>query len=117
MKTTIFRNIHSLEDIKKRKLRLKKKLGVIEKSISDKTDVAKLLFDTKKGLSSLFDEKDSSLEIIASLLPLGIKYLFKNIQNIPGRKYYKSLIIYTALGGVSAFLVYKYLQQRKTDTG
>ena len=116
MMTTIYNNIHSLEDIHKRKLRLKKKLSVIEKSISDNTDVAKLLFNTNDGLSSLFAEKDSKLEITGYLLPLGIKYIIKQIQKSLDRKHYKTLIIYTVLGSVSAFLVYQYMKHRETKT-
>ena len=114
MKKMIFSNIHSLEDIHKLKLRLEKKLSVTEKSISDKTDVAKLLFSTNKGVSSFIGEKDSKLVIIGYLLPLGIKFLLKLIQNDPDRKLFKRLLIYSALGSVTALLVYQYLGNRKT---
>ena len=116
MKKMIFSNIHSLEDIHKRKLRLNKKLSVIEKSISDKTELAKLLFNTNERLNSLFGKKDSKLEVIGYLLPLGIKYILKQIHNNPDRKHFKRLLIYSALGSVSALMIYQYLVNRGKKT-
>lgn len=113
MKTAIFSNIHSLEDIRKRKLRLQQKLDITEKSISDKTDITKLLFNSSERLSSLFGEKDKTSEIIGSLLPLGIKYLLRQIRNNPKKKPFKRVLIYSALGSLTAFLVYQYFKKRK----
>jgi len=112
----IYNNIHSLEDIHKQKLRLKKNLKGIEKSISEKTDIVKLLFSTGERKSSLLGEKNNKLGIIGYILPLGIKYILKQIKKNPLKKQYKSLIIYSAIGSVSAFLIYQYLKQRKTKS-
>ncbi len=114
MKTKIFSNIHSLEDIHKRKLRLEKKLSVSEKSISDTTDLAKLLFNTNERLSSFFDEQDTKLQIIGVLLVSGIKNMLKEIQNNPDKKLFKRLLIYSAIGSLSALLVYQFMENRKT---
>jgi len=113
MKTTIFSNIHSLEDIRKRKLRLQQKLNTTEKSISDKTDITKLLFNSNERLSGLFGEKDKTSEILGYLLPLGIKYLFRQIQNNPGKKPFKRVLIYSVFGSLTALMVYQYFKKRK----
>jgi len=113
---TIFDDISSLEDIQKRKLRLEKKLRVNEKSISDKTDIINLLFNNKEGFGSFFGEKDSKMAIMENLLPLGVNYILKQIQNNPDKKLLKKLIIYSVFGSLSALLVYQYLKYRKTRT-
>jgi hypothetical protein len=111
MKTTTFNNIYFLDDIQKRKRRLKKKLRVAEKSIIKEVDFGKSFFSSERRLSSLFDdiEGDSTREIIGYLLPLGLKYVLKQIKKSPNKKLYKRLLIYTVLGSLSALMVYKYM--------
>ncbi len=116
MTMTIFNDISSLEDIQKRKLRLEKKLRATEKSISDKTDIFNLLSNNNEGSGSLFDEKDYKMAILANVLPLGITYLLKQIQNNPDKKLLKKLIIYSVFGSLSTLMAYQYLKYRKTRT-
>jgi len=113
---TTFRNVHSLEDIQKLKLRLDKRLKVTEKSISEKTDIASLLFSTKKIQSGLSDEEVEKLGIAGYLLPLGIKYVIGQMQKKPNSKFIKRLLIYSALASVSAYMVYQFIDKRKNKT-
>jgi hypothetical protein len=117
MKTKNFNNIRSLDDIQKQKLRLNKKIRLIEKSLTHQTDLAKLFFNPKEGLSSLFGETDSKLGIIGYLLPLGIKYLTSLFKKNPDKKQIKRLITYSAIGSITAFLIYQYMKHRKSKTG
>jgi hypothetical protein len=116
MKRTVFSNIQSLEDLHKRKLRLEKKLIVTEKSISEKTDIAKLLINTSKRAGSLSGENDSDLEVLGYLLPLGIKLLLKQIQNNPDKIPLKRLLFYFIVGSIPTLLVYKYMEKSKSKS-
>ena len=112
--TTIFKDIHSFEDIQKQKLALEKKLRVTEKSISEKTDLTRILFNNKAGLGRILGEKGGKTELIQNVLPLVINFIQKQIQNNPHMKLIRRVVIYSIFGSVSAFLVYKYLIYRKT---
>lgn len=113
MKTTKFRNIQSLDDIQKHKLRLGKKLRASEDSISEKTDLGKLLLGSSKSLGSFFDNKIMNVEDLEYLLPLGVKYISKLVKSKPNRKYLKRISIYSAIGSIAALLAYQYLGKRK----
>jgi hypothetical protein len=117
MKTKNFNNIRTLDDIQKQKLRLNKKIRLIEKSLTHKTDLAKLFFNPKEGLSSLFGETDNNPGIIGYLLPLGIKYVTSLFKKKPDKKRIKRLITYSAMGSITAFLIYQYMKYRKSNTG
>ena len=116
MKTMIYNNIHSLEDIHKQKLRLKKNLKAIERSISEKSDIVRLLLNTSERKSSSSGDKNNKLELIGYILTTGIKYIREQIKSNPQKKQYKSLIIYSAIGSVSAFMIYQYLKQTKAKS-
>ena len=109
MKKTKFKNIHSLEDIREARLRLKKKVKLTESYISEKTDLGKILIGAvgKKGSAS--SDKESYLEAIGYLLPAGFKYVLKTLKKNIGKKQFKRLLIYSAIGGALALTVYQVL--------
>jgi len=116
MKKSIFDDIHSFEDIQKQRLRLEKKLRDTEKSISEKTDITRLLFKTKKGHSGFDSETDYKTVIIGSVLPLGINLIMKMIRDNLDKKVLRKIIIYSIYGSVSALLVYSYFNYQKTKS-
>ncbi len=113
MKIMKFRKLQSLDDIHRLKLRLVKKLSVTEKSISEKTDISKLLLNSTKSMGSFFGNKSMNIDGLEYLLPLGVTYITKLIKSKPNRKYLKRLSIYAAIGSVTALFVYQYLGKRK----
>ena len=114
MKKTTFSNIQSLEDIQKYKLRLKKELKASEKIISTKTDLAGLLLNTNKNIRNIDIDEDCNINIIESLLPLGIKYILKLLKSKPSKKQLKRLAVYSSIGGIVAILAYQYIGKRKS---
>ena len=116
MKKSIFDDIHSFEDIQKQRLRLEKKLKETEKSISEKTDITRLLFNPKKAHSGFGSGTDYKTVIVESILPLGINLILKVIRDNLDKKLLKKIIIYSIYGSVSALLVYSYLNYQKSAT-
>lgn len=111
-----FSNVHSLEDIRDLKLRLNKKIRVTEKSISDKTDIIGYLFNIKEIKGGLNDENGDKQGIAGYLIKLGIKYVMELLQKKSTSKSVKRFLFYSALAGVSAFAVYKFMEKRKNKT-
>jgi len=117
MKVMKFRNIHSLEDLHRQKVKLKKKLSLTEQSISSKTDIGKLLVSSSDKISGSFSEPNGNIEILGALLPIGIKYLTRQIKKNPDKKKVRKLLIYLAIGGAASFMVYKFIRNRnKADS-
>lgn len=116
MKTMKFKNIRSLDDLHRHKLRLKRKLRVTENSISEKADVGRLLLGSTGSLGSFFGKKNKNIEGLEYLLPLGVRYINKLLKDKPNRRYYKRLSVYAAIGSIIALFVYQYLGKRKTET-
>lgn len=118
MKRPIFDDIHSLKDIQKQKARLEEKLKATEKSFSDKTDITRLIFRARKGMNRFSGKKDFKLEIIESLLPLGIELIVGLMRKKLDKRLAKRLIIYSIYGSVFAFVIYKYLnsQEEKVES-
>lgn len=116
MMTTKFNNIKSLDDIHNHKLRLEKKLRKTENSISEKTDMGKVLLDSTERIGSFLGDKSMVIEGLVYFLPLGVKYILKLINKNPGKKHKKNLIVYSAIGSVLAFLTYQYLKHRETKS-
>ena len=117
MKKTKFKNIHSLDDIHKARLQLLKKVRQTEKSISVKTDLGKLLIDAFERKGGISGEKGSDLEYIVYLLPLGLKYVLKLLKNNTGKKRFRRLLIYAAIGGTLAISVYQVLGKEQNEAG
>jgi hypothetical protein len=111
-----FENIHSLDDIHKVKRHLKKKMRVTEKSISDRTDLAKLLLNDNERLGRFYSEDNRNPEMLGNLLSLGIKHVFKLIKKKSNKKYLRRILIYSAIGSVLAFSVYQFLGKRQDKT-
>ena len=116
MKKTKFKNIHSLEDIHKTRLKLKKKIRLTEKSISRKTDLGKLLIRSLEKKANIPGGMDSSPEVIGYLLPLGLKYVLGLFKRNISKKQFRRLLIFSAIGGALALSVYKIITRKKTDT-
>ena len=85
-------------------------------SISEKTDIAGLLFSTKKTEGGFTDEEGEKHDIAGYLIPLGIKYFITQMKKKSNSKSVKRLLVYSALAGVSAFVVYQFLNKREKDT-
>lgn len=113
MNKTKFKNIHSLDDIHKLKLRLGKKLRATENSISTKTELGKLLLDSSENMSDFFSKQSIDIEDLEYLLPLGVKYFLKILKNKPARKQFKRISIYSGIGSILALFLYQYLEKRK----
>ena len=109
MKKTKFKNIHSLEDIREVRLQLKKKVKLTEKSISEKTDLGKILIGALGNKGGTSGDKESYLEALGYLLPAGLKYIIKILKKNTGKKQFKRLLIYSAIGGAIALSVYQVL--------
>ena len=113
MKKKIFKDIYSLEDIQKQRLRLGKKLKVTVNSLSDKTDVANILFKSDKREDHTETGEDIMLEMIEFLLPLGIDFISRHLQNNMDKKHFKRLVILFIAGNLSALWIYNSLNNKK----
>jgi hypothetical protein len=113
MKKTKYRNLHSLDDIHNARLQLKKKMRLTEKSISKKTDLGKLLLGAFEKTSGIPIDKDSSVELIGYLLPVGLKYVLKLLKKNTGSKKLRRLLIYSAIGGALAITFYQVLAKKQ----
>ena len=111
-----FKNIHSLEDIHKAKLRLNREIRGIEKSFSEKTDLGNIFLKAKEGPGSFFSADKRNPEMLSYLLPLGIKHILKLIKNKKNRKLIKRVLIYSVTGSILAFSVYQFIWKRKDET-
>jgi|GEM_PF-2540555 len=113
-KKTTFSHIHTLEDIRNDRQRLKTRLNEAENILSAKTDLVNLLFCQGEKSGGFFGKKDLKTEILEYLLPLGFNYARKLFKNYSAKKSHQKILIYAAFGSVAALLVYKFLKSRKT---
>lgn len=111
-----FSDIHSIEDIRKQKARLKKKISSAEESIGGKTDIGKLLLNATSNIKSSFSESDGNIEILGDLLPIGMKYLTRQIKKNINKKKFRRFLIYATLGSATAYLAYRFIQNRKDES-
>ena len=115
-KAVKYKNIHNLEDLRKVKLKLEKKIRLTEKSISEKTDFGKLLLGTFQKMGNISSDKINGPEVIGYLFPAALHFILKNLKNDLSKKQIKRLMVYTVIGGLVAFTFYKVLGKRQTDT-
>ena len=115
MKKTNFKNIRTLEDIHRARQRLRKKMKMTEKSVSEKTELGKLILGAVKGTGEVLSGKSGGHESLGYLLPVVLQYVLRFLKKNTGRKQFRRLLIYSAIGGALALSVYRIINRQETE--